>query len=207
MESAEEVARTIQRRVGEAIRRHRTPDMSFRIRDKLARWQLPGRPRALADAYTRQVNHCRRSVPPRVRAAMWNTAWNRWVTERRLQRRGSVNDVCVFGCPPAAEDNLEHYSRCRVLRAAHQRHLRLQPPHGGTLLQGWLLGADSGEAASCTRWALGAYASYRCYCSLKLGGGIRTEEVDPMFGQYLREGASGHAVAEKALATTWVRHE
>ena len=107
-------------------------------------------------------------------------------------------DVCVFGCPPAAEDSLEHYCRCPVLRAAHHRHLRLLPPREGTLLQGWLLGAESGTAADSTRWALGAYASYRSYCTQKLG-------VSDLFCQYLREGASGHTTAERALATAWVR--
>ncbi len=82
-----------------------------RIRHKLSRWRLPGMPRANAVRMQRNLQRLGGLVPPRVCAAVFGTAWNRWCTRRRFQQRASSSNICKFGCSLRFEDSLEHYSR------------------------------------------------------------------------------------------------
>ena len=200
---ADEAKRSIQRRILVAVRRRSVPDMHYRIRDRLARWNLMGVPRATAEEFRQHAETLRKAAPPRVRAAVLSTAWNRWTTERRFQRRGGAANHCVFGCGGEAEDSLEHYARCGVLRAVHWRHLRIGPDSTGSLLPKLILGRDLADKKEKTRAALGAYASFRAYNLQKHGAAVPKEEVHESFGQFLREGAMGHQGAETALTTTW----
>ena len=95
-----------------------------RMRQKLRRWNLPGRPQVITARATRRIQLLPRLVPPRVAAAVISTIWNRWATARRLQIEGPDNK-CVLGCSPTAEDSLEHYACCPLIRQAARRHLRL----------------------------------------------------------------------------------
>ena len=102
-------ARTsLQRTICKDLRQRRKGEAHHRIRGKLKRWELQGLPRQQADDFQKHLKQLQSLVPPRVRAAVLNTAWNRWTTERRFQRRDEATCRCVFGCPPEAEDSLEH---------------------------------------------------------------------------------------------------
>ena len=80
----------------------------YRIRRKLARWRLPGLPRIVAERFERHLQTIRSRVPPRVCAAVFGTAWNRWVTARRFQNRNVRVNVCVLGCGADTNDSIEH---------------------------------------------------------------------------------------------------
>ena len=138
-----------------------------------------------------------------MRAAVLNTAWNRWTTDRRFQRRGADTCRCVFGCPPDAEDSIEHYRHCPWVREAHRRHLKIVPPAGESLLPAWILGVGSSSKQQTARMALGAYATLRLYNQLKHGSPLQVRFMDGAFQQYLKEGALRHKNAEQALRTTW----
>ena len=130
----------------------------FRIRRKLARWRLPGRPRIVAERFERHLQAIRASVPPRVSAAVFGTAWNRWITARRFQNRNDQVNVCVLGCGADTNDSIEHYSRCKVLRRCHAEFLGI---NADWLLPVWLGTAEQLTTEDRTRGALGVYVSYR----------------------------------------------
>ena len=197
--------RGLQRRLMTLWRAKTGPEMHFRIRHKLARWDIEGRPRQVAEKFSKHILHCRSCTPPRVRAALWNTAWNRWPTACRFQLRGTASSRCVFGCSPTAEDSIEHYSYCKVIREAHWRHLAIAPNMHGSLLPAWLLAEGAATKEVASRMALGVYATYRSFCTQRHSQTARREDLVDMFGQYVREGAMNHPGAEAALNKIWTR--
>ena len=62
-------------------------------------------------------------VPPRVHCAVWGCIWNRWTTAARFQRRHQSR--CLLCGGEGSEDNITHYSRCRVVRRLMGTRLRL----------------------------------------------------------------------------------
>lgn len=68
-------------------------------------------------------------MAPRLIGAMHSTLWSRWTTERRNQRRHANTCRCRLGCPrgPGAQDSIEHYACCPVVRDFGRRKLKLQP--------------------------------------------------------------------------------
>jgi hypothetical protein len=85
-------------------------------------------------------------VAPRVAAAVWGLAWNRWCTARRFQKQ----DRCLLGCEDCC-DSAEHYVGCRVARKVGWRALRL--PEGNDYEQRkklWLTAADCMNTAEST---------------------------------------------------------
>ena len=54
-----------------------------------------------------------RLVKPSVISSILHTHWNSWCTRRRFQQPGT----CLFGCSLLAEDSLEHYSSCPLIRS------------------------------------------------------------------------------------------
>jgi len=140
------------------------------------------------------------------RAAVISTAWNRWATERRFQRRAGTGNRCVFNCGAGAEDTIEHYRYCKVVREAHWRHLRVRPDDSGSLLPAWILGRGGGDKLGRARAAMGTYATYRLYNAQKHGRHTRfteKEDIVDAFGQFVREGALRHPACERALLLAW----
>ena len=177
----------------------------FRIRGKLQRWELPGLPRVIADRFERNLARLRYLVPPRVVAAVFSTAWNRWCTARRFQQRHRIWNFCKLGCGGSAEDSIEHYARCHIARQFHGNMLRIRD---SWLLPWWIGVQDSHAEDSCLiLGSLGAYAMYRTINAPRARGGVSREEAIPALRQALHEAASGHAKAERALAMVWVRSE
>ena len=144
--------RNFQKAARKRIRQAEATPVHFRIRHKLARWSLPGLPRAVADTFESRLRRLRELVPPRVVAAVFGTGWNRWCTARRFQQRASVRNVCRLGCGGAAEDSVEHYSRCAAVRRFHGASLRLRTT--GCYRCGWecTTGRGTMTSSSGARW-------------------------------------------------------
>ena len=87
---AKRVKKGYQRRVRQHIEENTRRDPHSRIRHKLERWHFEEPPRWLADRCQRTIQRIGATTPPRARAAVLSTAWNRWFTEARFQRRGGV---------------------------------------------------------------------------------------------------------------------
>ena len=99
-------------------------------------------------------------------------------------------NVCALGCGGAAQDSIEHYRHCRVLRQSHREELELDQED---LLQGWLglRGQQSMDDVQLCRGALGCYAAYRITNAARHGGGFPPEEAHRAFRQALVEATTG----------------
>ena len=200
-ERADRASRRFQAVARERIAQAEARSPHFRIRHKLSRWQLPGVPRQLADAFQTSLGRLRRLVPPRVVAAVFSTAWNRWCTFRRFHQRGDAGNFCRLGCGGGAEDSIEHYSRCRVMRHFHATSLRIDAE---SLLPHWS-GVHAGRQDDelLAKGALGAYAAYRATNSTRATGAVTAAAAGRALQQALREAAIGHRTSERCLARIW----
>ena len=126
------------------------------MRAKLTRWPLP-RPTAIhARVAVRQFSEHGKVVPPRIMAALLSSAWNRWTTARRFQRRHEAANVCMLSCAADAEDSIEHYWQCPVLQRVARSYLKIAPPSLGQFL-----GVDT--FPSLEDQALSAVLTYAAY--------------------------------------------
>ena len=87
---AKKVKKGFQRKVRQRIEENTRRDPHSRIRHKLARWHFEEPPRWVAERFQRNMQRIGGTTPPRARAAVLSTAWNRWFTEARFQRRGGA---------------------------------------------------------------------------------------------------------------------
>ena len=112
-------------------------------------------------------------VAPRVQSACFSTTWNRWCTPRRFQNRSSKLNVFLLGFGGLAEDSIEHYSRCRAVRAVASSFLCL----GRTLtvdIDHFMLSSevfrDSPDVLICV--AVLIYATYTSTNHLRFRGAV-----------------------------------
>ena len=132
---------------------HFQQNWEARVERKLARWQLDWNRRRWRDAFVVNMAVIGKLVAPRVAAAVWGMAWNRWCTMRRFQRRSH----CQLGCE-GHEDSIEHYMGCRVARKIGWTMLRLPERGDYDERKRNLIGAAKGEVVEQTCWYLLAYA-------------------------------------------------
>lgn len=173
-------------------------DWESRIQEKLKRWKIDGIRRWWVLSFQRNMAGMSKLVAPRVAAAVWGLAWNRWCTARRFQR----HDRCMLGCEDRC-DSAEHYFGCKVARQVGWKALRL--PEKNTYeerKQLWLAATDKGDSSERTCWHLLVYAVFmttnRRRESRERGG--EAEEVK----QWVRNAVEGHPKSAKALRDRWV---
>ena len=193
------VRRTIQKELTARLLRARRPLAEDRMRERLERWRLPGLPLRVARRVLRRLEVLRRIAPPRLGAAVFSTAWNRWCTAHRLFQR---REACVLGCGgPDAGDTLEHYSACRVVRKFASSFLNLNYA-GVRGLEVFVLAAPELEVEGLlVRCAILAYAVWRhTETTRRSGGRANTEQFHlQALQQAAREGVRGHARARAVL--------
>ena len=181
-----------------------------RARHNIKRWteQIPaplndplGR---LAYRFSSRRHRLRGLVPPRVMAASFSTAWNRWCTHRRFQKRDSPGNVCCLGCGGGAEDSLEHYCRCPTVRTFHAKCLRIQ---AYPLLSTWM-GIQEGpqDDATFALGLIGAYATYVTTNTAHHGARMSPEEAMRALQQAAKEAVSGHVAATGFLTNVWKKN-
>jgi hypothetical protein len=176
-----------------------------RMRQKLDRWRLPGMEETLARRSLRRLVWLRDLVTPRVCAAVLSTMWNRWPTARRYQKDGR----CVLLCSSTAQDSIEHYACCPVIRDAARRHLNLH-------LRGWpyaltdlMLASGPPTARHPTederiRVAILNYAAYLTTNSARHCPPQDAAEAAAMLQQAIAEGARDHARSQLVLRRAWL---
>ena len=103
------------------------------MRLHLARWRLGGGQAATERTVLRNLEELRVLVPPRVSEAVLSTMWHRWTTARRYQDLGAARYVRVQSCEGDAEDSIEHYWACPVMRRTATALLRIEAPVVGTV--------------------------------------------------------------------------
>ena len=186
--------------VSQGLERSEAPHPHFRVRQKLERWRLLQPPRIIADRFLRSMPTLSHLVPPRVIAAVFSTAWNRWCTARRFQKRDRACNQCLLGCGGGAEDSIEHYSRCRTVREFHRKTFNIT---ADWLLPYWLgvqcqQGADE-DLLACG--ALGAFSVYAVTNNARHGGSFSPEEALHALRQAAKEASLGHRRAMRVLST------
>ncbi|CAK0898228.1 unnamed protein product [Prorocentrum cordatum] len=146
----------------------------------------------------RQLQELRAVVAPRVQSAVFSTMWNRWTTHRRFQQRHAPTNRCLLGCPPGAEDSIEHCCRCPLTARLLQRRLNLDASIFGNLHTFMLTNIHIKDEETLCKVGLLIYAVYNAVNS------IRHSEVAPEASfdcmcQSLREAAKRHRYSTAVL--------
>jgi hypothetical protein len=140
-------------------------------------------------------------VPPRVRAAYFGTLWNRWATARRFQKKGK----CVLHCSETAEDSIEHYVSCSVVRRFAQAFLRLQLFESGPKASSvaFMAGPGIDDCDEIIRRAVLVYAVYMATNMGRVRGNLGPMEAAQAMGQFAKEAVAGHVKAMAAVDSAW----
>jgi hypothetical protein len=184
----------------------RQPHAEDRIRHKQSRWKLQGLPGANARRVLRRLDLLKSLVTPRVSAAVLSTIYNRWTTARRFQRRTQSCNHCVLGCPGGAEDSIEHYARCHVVRSFGLSFLNFSFSHADALEDFVLAGADirwSENMKDLTMLAILIYSVYRTTNTARVQGRVSSTIAKQMLGQFVKEAVRGHPISAKVVDQAW----
>ena len=152
---------------------------------------MQGTPRILATRALNGLQALRRWTPPGGRAAVFRLIWNQWPTARRFQRRNSSGNHCVLGCPGLAEDSIEHYCRCHIVRSfARRRRLGLVF-NDGYALPSWTMtpSSDYGtedRKSKGIRTALCVYAVYGATNAARQTGGVEESVAHGLLAQHVK---------------------
>ena len=199
------VRKKFQKCVRLALGKKARPDAVARVRAKLCRWNLAGVPNITANRCTRTLDHLGRLVPPRVCAAVWKTIWNGWTTARRYQKKGN----CLLCCGGRyAEDSIEHYARCSVVREVGRTFLGMQQSSYDKWLGNFItLGVNSCKVDDnmLTLRAVLVYAIFRTTNQLRHRPTDSVELARDMVCQFAKEAVRGHDKATQLLDNAFVR--
>lgn len=142
-EDVSKIKRDFQRTALRILKKKVAPNAIERIRWKVERWRglpfgLYGLPGHYSPRIFRRLADLAALVAPRVHAAVFTTMWNGWCTHRRFQQRRKASNACLFLCGGGAEDAVEHYCRCPVVKRVAAHTLRFSYQDEGALTL-WLL--------------------------------------------------------------------
>ena len=140
-------------------------------------------------------------MAPRVGSACFSTVWNRWTTCRRFQQRRCDENKCLLACSPTAEDSIEHYSRCAVVRRVGATMLGMEFP--STLHMFRLCDPRISSPDDLTMSALLVYATYRTTNVYRTQTGRSTTEALDTLRQCVREGVRDHHPSTRVLDNRW----
>ena len=170
----------------------------LRVEKKLKRWKLSGYRTWWIPVFRRNMSDLRNLVTPRVAAAVWSMAWNRWCTARRFQRKGR----CVLGCSNC-EDSIEHYIGCKHVRAIGWKMLRLEQGEEYEDRKKGLLAADCRGRDERVCLALLAYATQQTTNAARQEGSC--EEPVERLKQWVRRGVEGHTASANVVRRRFLR--
>ena len=179
-----------------------------RMREKLARWHLTVQPRVAAQRALRTLETFRILATPRISNAVLSTLWNRWTTARRFQR----TQACCLQCASEAQDSIEHYACCPLIRTAALALLRLEIRPWPAALGDFLLVTDPPCQDPSVdlhrrrlRMAIIVTAAYRTANSARQCVPTTPAETGDMMRQAVWEAVRNHPGAETELNQVWSR--
>ena len=182
-----------------------TPYAECRMRHKLERWNLQGRPRVTTSRCLRALQVLRSSTQPRIGAAFLRTLWNGWPTKRRFQQYGP----CLFCCDATIqEDSIEHYACCKVMADFRRRFLGLRPaPNTSPIANFVVLGLNMVRLSSdeIIRRGIANYAAYRAMTFLKNTHMDNKEDIIELMGQFAREGCRNHSSSSQIVESFFIQ--
>jgi hypothetical protein len=179
---------------------HYLGDWNTRVEHKLRRWKIVGTRRHCTDAFITNFAALGKEVAPKVAAAAWSLAWNRWCTARRFQGTAP----CVLGCG-CGEDSAEHYVGCSVGRKAGLKFLRIADcDYESRKIS--MLGARrflNTKEQAC--WAILVYGIYMATNRARNSDhAVRSADcaVEEVI-QFIRRAAEGHRKTLKLVGSLW----
>jgi hypothetical protein len=210
----------IQKLIYKQLSQLHRPHPFSRIQHKLQRWLLTDPiktnpppntyPHMLTNNWQTQrlslaLQQLSQHTPPRVRAAVFSTIWNRWNTGRRWQKRKRSENQCLFGCD--AEDSIEHYCHCGTTKLAMRKFLRLDPYYFANVHTFMLVNQHIQHTDTLITIALLIYGLYNTTNTLR-----NHKEQQPnhdnnytynMLVQNIKNGARGHPISTLTLDHRW----
>jgi hypothetical protein len=109
----------------------------------------------------------------------------------------------VFGCPEGAEDSLEHYSRCAIIRDFAWRTCKLVYTRDAFFLAGDSHPWQGGTAEALVRMAIVVYAAYTTFNTGEHVGKFTAEEAKRALDQAAHNAVRGHAASQRILDNSW----
>ena len=168
-----------------------------RLRHRLTRWHMGGFPGRTARTAHRNLLRLKALAPPRVRAAVLSTLFNRWTTNRRMRKLSAAPGQCRLGCKPEAADSLEHYFHCQVLR--DWIRVRLHEAEPEYPIERWLLATTLSDA-QLGRTAVAIYVAYRATQHLRhkcsVSSAYITHHMNQLFHEAVRGSSALQALCE-----------
>ena len=172
-------------------------------RARLDRWRSPTLPGHRVGRWLSTLRATSAWLPPRVQACQIRTAFNGWLTSRRMQGNGR----CIFGC--RAEDSIEHYAFCNSVHASCARKLNLRKPPPARCLDDFLGIAPYAAARTSMqprRRRPGSLQSTHCAGRATPSDTARAlERALICLIVFLREATRGHGKAMSLVASAFKR--
>jgi exonuclease III len=171
-----------------------------RVEHKLRRWGIAGLRRIYVATFIKNSASLGKMVAPRVAAATWSLAWNRWCTARRFQKTAT----CVLGCGNG-DDSAEHYFGCRVGRVAGHKHLRLHDVDYPTRKASMLGARKFQNEEEQARWAILVYGIFMATNRARgspLEPRCDSDAVEEV-SQFMRRATEGHTKSQALVGRLW----
>ena len=139
-------------------------------------------------------------------SACFGFAWNRWITDRRLQQRGAPSNICRFGCVSDGgnpEDAIEHYVHCQICYQAGHKMLGLTD-RGEPRKRKLFMIDSTASKEERIKWALLTYGTYIALIqSRHRSGGFTGKAAEEAIKQAIRNGTKGSKLCADTVKSTW----
>jgi len=191
------------------IKARAAPDRVERVRANLQRWSkdegisLTGPIAHCASSTARTLLQLAKLVTPRVHSAVFNTVWNGWCTHRRWQRRRAPTNRCMFKCSSTAEDSIEHYCNCEVVKQVGRKLLRIEYPQE-LAFDVWLMSSEwLRNEDVLRRIGILIYGVYNAFNTIRCSQISDAKQAGLCIIQHCKQGALGHPPSLKMLDSCW----
>ena len=104
--------------------------------------------------------------------------------------------MSFIGCEGFAEDSIEHYCRCSVVKQFHAETLNI---HEGWLLPGWCGAEPEMQEERLVLMAIGVFAVYTVTNEARHEGRFAQEQALNALGQACKEAVIGHQKSMQVL--------
>jgi hypothetical protein len=109
----------------------------------------------------------------------------------------------VFGCPAGAEDSLEHYAHCVIIRDFAWRTCKLVYTRDAFFLAGTSHPWQGSTTEALVRMAIVVYAAYTTFNVGEHSGSFTADEARRALEQAARNAVRGHAASQRILDNSW----
>ena len=120
-----------------------------------------------------------------------------------MQKRAADTNRCLLGCPPQAEDSIEHYCKCPVSIAFLRHHLNLSPETFAGLHSFTLCNVNIQSTQQLTAIAIWIYTIYTATNNLRRRSLPANANIQDALKQRAKEGTWNHTPSAEILDNRW----